>query len=241
MALAFARAIPAPGEKIEFLLAPDERRQRPRSAAPTSAARANDAIERHRRRHALKLVLASVLCDEQSGRLPLDRGCDEDRARLGGALDPRGDIGRIAEHFARCVDHRLPGIEPDAGGELGRALAGVSGVDLDKRALDREGRAHRALGVVLLRVRIAEQRHQPVAELFQHMAAEPGHRRRGFVKIRVDEGAPVLGVKFRGEARRTDKIAEHHGDRTAFCGCSSMEQDLSAARSCPPGLIPQSP
>jgi hypothetical protein len=24
-------------------------------------------------------------------------------------------------------------------------------------------------------VRIAEQRHQPVAELFQHMAAEPGH------------------------------------------------------------------
>jgi hypothetical protein len=108
LALAFARAIPAPGEKIEFLLAPDERRQRPRSGAPTSAARANDAIECHRRRHALELVLAAVLCHEQSGGLPLDRGCDEDRARLGGALNPRSDIGCIAEHLARCVDHHLP-------------------------------------------------------------------------------------------------------------------------------------
>jgi hypothetical protein len=47
----------------------------------------------------------------------------------------------------------------DPRGKLRPALAGVSGVDFDKRALDREPGAHRALGVVLLRVRIAEQRH----------------------------------------------------------------------------------
>ena len=41
-----------------------------------------------------------------------------------------------------------------------------------KRALDRERGAHSALGVVLLRVRIAEESHQPVAELLQDMAAE---------------------------------------------------------------------
>ena len=156
LALAFARAIPAPGEKIEFLLAPDERRQRPRSAAPTSAARANNAIERHRRRHALEFVLAPVLGHKQSGGLPLDRGRDQDRAGVGGALDPRGDIGRLAEHFACCIDHDLPGIEPDAGGEFRRTFSGVSGVDFDKRALDRERGAHSALGVVFLRVRIAE-------------------------------------------------------------------------------------
>jgi hypothetical protein len=170
LAFAFVRALPAPGEKIELLLTPDERRQRPRAAAPATAACANDAIERHRRRHSLDLVLAAVLRHEQSGRLPLDRGCNEDRARLGGALDPRGDIGRVAEHFARCVDHHLPGIKADPGGKLAR-FAGVPGVDFDKRALDRERGPHSALGVVLLRVRIAEQRHQPVAELFQHMAA----------------------------------------------------------------------
>jgi class 3 adenylate cyclase len=39
----------------------------------------------------------------------------------------------------------------------------------------------RALGVVLLRLGVAEERHQPVAELLQLVAAELGHRRRGFV------------------------------------------------------------
>jgi hypothetical protein len=42
----------------------------------------------------------------------------------------------------------------DPRGKLRRAIAGASGVDFDKRALDRERSAHRALGAVLLRVRI---------------------------------------------------------------------------------------
>ena len=98
----------------------------------------------------------------------------------------------------------------------GAPLLGVPGVDLGKRALDGERRPHRALGVVLLRLRIAEQRHQPVAEPLQHMAAEPGHRRRGFVEIGVDEVAPVLGVELAREARRADEIAEHDRDRAAL-------------------------
>ena len=97
---------------------------------------------------------------------------------------------------------------------------GVPGVEVGKRALDRERGAHRALGVVLLRLRIAEQRHQPVAELLQHMAAKIGHRRRSLVEIGVDEVAPVLGVELRGEARRADEIAEHHRDRAALGGIS---------------------
>ena len=93
---------------------------------------------------------------------------------------------------------------------------GVSGVEVGERALDGERGPHGALGVVLLRLRIAEQRHQPVAELLQHMAAKIGHRRRSFVEIGVDEVAPVFGVELRGKARRADKIAEHHRDRAAL-------------------------
>ena len=59
----------------------------------------------------------------------------------------------------------------------GAPFAGVPGVEFGERPLDGERGAHRALGVVLLRLRIAEQGHQPVAELLQHMAAEPRHRR----------------------------------------------------------------
>ena len=218
LALAFVCALPAPGEKIELLLTPDERRQRTRAAAPAAAACAHHPIERHGRRHPLELVLAAVLRDKQPGGLALHGRGDEDRARLGGALDPRGDIRRIAEHFARCVDHHLPGIKADPRGKLGRAFAGVSGVDFDKRALDRERRTHRALGIVLLRVRIAEQRHQPVAELFQHIAAEPSHRRRSLVKIGVDECAPVLGVKLRSHACGPDEVTKHDCDRAALGG-----------------------
>ena len=162
--------------------------------------------------------MAAVLRDKQPGGLPLDGGCDEDRARLGGALDPRGDIGRVAEHFAGRVHYHLPGIEADPRRKLRGAFTGVSGVDFDKRALDRERGAHRALGVVLLRVRIAEQRHQPVAELFQHMAAEPGHRRRGLVEIGAHEITPVLGVELCGHARGPDEVTEHDGDRAALGG-----------------------
>ena len=78
---------------------------------------------------------------------------------------------------------------------------GVPGVEVGERALDRERRPHRAFGVVLLRVRIAEQRHQPVAELLQHMAAQARHRGRRLVEIGADEIAPVLGVESRGKAR----------------------------------------
>ena len=101
----------------------------------------------------------------------------------------------------------------------GAPVGGVPGVEVGKRALDGERGPHSALGVVLLRLRIAEQRHQPVAELFQHMAAKIGHRSRSFVEIGVDEVAPILGVELRGEARRADKVAENDCDRATLGRC----------------------
>ncbi len=61
--------------------------------------------------------------------------------------------------------------------------------------MDRERGAHRALGVVLLRLRVAEQRHQSVAELLQDTAAERRHSRLRRVEISADEVAPVLRVE----------------------------------------------
>ncbi len=157
-----------------------------------------------------------LLGDEKPRHLSLDIQGDEDRARLGLRLHPRGDIGRVAEHLAGRFHDDRPGLDADARGQFRRAFGDVPGVEVGKRALDRERRAHGALGVVLLRLRIAEERHQPVAELLQHMTAKIGHRRRSLVEIGVDEVAPVLGVQLRGEARRADEIAEHHRDRPTF-------------------------
>ena len=96
---------------------------------------------------------AEILCNKQPRGLPLHGRCDEDGARFGRALRARRDIGRLAEHFAgRVHDHR-PGFQADAGDELRRPCPRVPGVEVGERPLDGERGAHRALGVVLLRVR----------------------------------------------------------------------------------------
>lgn len=52
-----------------------------------------------------------------------------------------------------------------------------------------------AFGVVLLRNRKAEQRHQPVALLPGDASAHLGYRRRGGVEISVHEVTPFLGIE----------------------------------------------
>ena len=54
---------------------------------------------------ALELVRAVVLGDEQPGDLTLHVGRDQHRPRLGQRLHARGDIGRVAEHFAGRIHH----------------------------------------------------------------------------------------------------------------------------------------
>ena len=146
---------------------------------------------------ALQLVRALLLDDEESGHLALHASRDQDRPWLSSSLDARRNVRRFTEHLAGGVYHDRAALDADAGGKLGRARSGVPCVEVGERALDGERGAHGALGVVLLRLRIAEQCHQPVAELLQHMAAKPGHRRRGLVEIGVDEVAPVLRVELR--------------------------------------------
>ena len=177
------------------------------------------AIKRQGLGDALELVRALLLDNEEPGDLALHASCDQDRPWLGSSLDPRRDVRRFAEHLAGGVYHDRAGLDADARGKLRRALAGVPGVEVGKRALDRKRRAHGALGVVLLCLRIAEQGHQPVAELLQHMPAKLGHRSRSLVEIGIDEVAPVFGVELRGEACRADEVAKHYRDRAAFGRC----------------------
>ena len=194
LTLACQSARPAARQQRKLVLAADERRQDARPAPPAGAARPHDAIERNRRRHALEVMRALVFGDEKPGCLPLHARGDEHRSRFGRRLHPRRDVRRVAEHFAGRVDHDRAALDADAGGKLGRAGSHVARVEVGKRALDGERGADRAFGVVLLRLRIAEEGHQAVAELLQDVPAERRHRFRRFVEIGVDQVAPVLGI-----------------------------------------------
>jgi hypothetical protein len=158
--------------------------------------------------------LSSRAACSSATKSPADIQSNQHRAGLGGGLHASSDVRRVAEHLPGRLHDRRP--EADARRKLWRALATVLDVDLSQRALDRQRRPHRPLGVVLLRLRIAEEGHQPVAELLEDMPAKPGHRVRSFVQIGVDQVAPVLRVELRGEACRSDEVAKHHCDRAAL-------------------------
>jgi hypothetical protein len=173
-----ARALPAAREQRELLLAADKRRQGARPTAPAAAAGANDTKELNPLSHASERPRAFVLGDEQPGRLPQHARGDEHHPRFGRSLHTRRDVRSFAEDFAGRLHYNRPGLKTDARHKLRRAAAGVASVEVGEPALDREGCAHCPLGVILLRLRVAKEGHQPVAELLQHVAAESGHRRR---------------------------------------------------------------
>ena len=202
LAVALPRPLPAPHQHGDFLVATDERREMALPGAASAAARPDDPEQRHRLRHAFEFMAAALLGDEQTGDLALHPRRDHDRTRLGQRLRPRRYVRHVAENLARRIDHHRPSVDRDARGERWLASAFVLAVQLGERALDRERRPHRALGIVLLRHRIAEQRHQPVAELLGDLAAHLRHRRRGGIEIGADQIAPFLGIEFRGDAGR---------------------------------------
>ena len=151
LALALKRPRPSAHDQRELVLAADERRPASRAAATAAPARAHDAVERDRRRHAPELMLAPVLGDEQARGLALHRRGDDHGARLGGGLHARSDVRRISEHLAQSLDHDRARVEADARRKLRRAGLRVAGVEVGERALDGERRPHRAFAIVLLR------------------------------------------------------------------------------------------
>jgi hypothetical protein len=169
-------AFAAASQDCEVFFAADERGEKPGASSAPSTAYPQDAIEIHWRKGSLELMGALVLNDEQPSDLPLDRRRDQHCPRLGQRLHARGNGGGLAEYLARRVDDYATAVEADANGKLRTPNRSVSGVNLAKRVLDAEGRPNGALGVVLLRVRIPEDGHHPIAKHLKHVAAEPGHR-----------------------------------------------------------------
>jgi hypothetical protein len=164
--------------------------------------------------HALEFARGEFFGDKKPGYLALDVPGDKHRTRLGCGLHARRDIWRVPEHLAGRVDDHRPRLDADPRGKLRRASTGILAVNLREDALDSQRRPHRALGVVLLSRRIAEEGHQAIAEPLQHMPAEFGNGRRCSVEIRADEFAPILRADPRGQLCGSDEITEHYCDGT---------------------------
>ena len=175
-------------------------------------------------------MAAAFLGDKKACDLALDSPGDHNRTRLSQGLGSRCYVGHLAEYLSRRVDHHRPQVDGDACGQRWLAGALVLAVQLGERALYGERRSHRPLGIVLLRHRIAEQRHQPVAELLGDLTAHLRDCRRSRIEIGANQVAPFLGIEPRGDAGRIHQIAEHHCDVPALAAASTRRSSAAVPR-----------
>jgi hypothetical protein len=107
-------------------------------------------------------------------------------------------------------DHR-PGGDPDAGLELGGSdLEPTDGVDQAEPGTDG------ALGIVLMRPRVAEIHQHAVAHVLGDKAVEAGDGFADGGMVGADDCAQILGIEDGRQRRRADQIAKHHRQLPAF-------------------------
>ena len=144
---------------------------------------------------------------------------DEDRSGVGRRLEARCDVRRVAERdrlgigAAHEPHRRWPAVHTDSYGEPRDPprrldVARVPADDLE----DAQGRARRALGIVLVRGGHAEVGADPVALVRLHDAAVLVDRTAHHRHALADEHLGLVGLEPFAERRRADDVGEEHGD-----------------------------
>ena len=125
------------------------------------------------------------------------------------ALQARREVRRLADDAAllrlarsdQVADDNQPGRDADTG------LQRSARLEPGHRRDQLQPRPHRPLGVVLMRLRIAEIDEHAVAHVFRHEAAEAAHGLGDAFLIGRNDLAQVLRVHAGGERRRADQVA----------------------------------
>ena len=99
-----------------------------------------------------------------------------------------------------------------------RVCSGARGLEPSHRRDQLQPRPYRPLGVILMRLRIAEIDEHAVAHVFRHEAAKALHSLGDAFLIGRNDLAQILRVDAGGECRRTDQVREHHRDLAALGG-----------------------
>ena len=170
-------------EKLEALLArtmpPDERRQRGGAQGFETAfdrTRPQDLEHWNRLGDPTHLDCAEIAVLEEIANEPARRLVDQNRVRLGHRLQPGCQVRRLANDTAllrlarpdQITDDDEPG--GDANANCQPARGGIEPADARDQC---QARAHRPLGIVLQRSRIAEIDEHAVAHVFRYITTEP--------------------------------------------------------------------
>jgi len=162
---------------------------------------------RHRRSDAFDLDRAEIAVFEEITDQPACARGDHDRVWLGQVLQPGGEVWCLAHDRSllrrafpdQIADDHQPGGDPDARLQFdGIDMEAADGVD------SAQPRPYRPLGVVLMRLRVAEINQNAVAHIPGDEATGSGDDFGSGAVIRGDDLAHILGIQPRGECSRTD-------------------------------------
>ena len=212
--------LPPVEEETRLLLAADEPREAAGDGDLETASRSRlseQAVRAHRRRESLQALRAQVRDREEAARERVRRLAHDHRVGLRERLQPRGDVGRLADDAdrsalvrrAELADDDQPAVHPDADRERRPALALELQVEVPDSLQDAERRAHGTLRVVLVGARIPEVQQDAVAEVQPHVPVEARRHADAHPLVAPHHVAQRLGVEPLGQRGRADEVREH--------------------------------
>src|SRR5215472_12273933 len=198
-----ASAFPTAEQQAHLVVAPDERSLGGVSSAvslPPRGVWLNHSIELKRMRDALERLRAAILDHEQAGNELMDRGADDYRVALGGALNACGHVGCITEHVrafvVRIADHYRSGVDSNPYRKRLKPLYIERSVERRHSLDDEQPCSHGTFGIVFVRCGIAEPSQHTIAEVLRNIALETRHRFGGNSLIAREDIAPFLGIEL---------------------------------------------
>ena len=207
-------------EQRHLGLAADEPRQAAYASDVEAAAQGTEPLEPehlHRRGHPLQVRLAQVPQREVAGHDPRRLRRDAGAVRARDLLQARGDVGHgtlrgvvHAQVVADLPHHDLARVDPDPRREVEAALEAQLVGEARELVAQLQRREARALRVVLVRDRRAEQRHDPVAGVLIHRALVAVYALGEDLEEAIEQTVPVLGVELRREIGRALHVGEQH-------------------------------
>ena len=219
-------------QRPDLALAPDHDRstvlEAPRHAV-RHGRRGQDLVDGDEPRQALDAAEPLRPDVEQPGRQVERLLRDQDRARARLRLQPRREVGGLADDAAGLLDTDTAGIDDDQPGmdtDADRQRGALGPLQLPIQPLhacdDGEARPHRALGIVLMRDRVPEARHHAVPGERDDGTPELPDAGRAEPLVPALDLAQLLGVELLGERCPADEIAEEDRQVAAFGHSSTL-------------------
>ena len=205
---------------FEVGLPPHQRRPGRRPGGPGTSAQHLPGTHRRRLPARLDQALRPEL-EPGGGGVGGSQG-RQDLPGLGRLLDAGGNVDRISsdQEIGRgqvAAGDYLAGGQAEPDREPSEAVVGAHPV------AERERSCHRALGVIAVRGRQAENGHHRIADELFESPAVVGHDGFRDLVVASEQGPDLLRVQLLAERRRAGDIGEENGDDPPLLGHSPAE------------------